>query len=418
MAIGFNLVILLAAGLVTTVGAPDITGMRLILVVAAITLAVELPAIIVMSNRAMDRSALNLAESRVHERAMTEDAHRREFETRLGNALEMAANEWEVLSVAGRALKAIVGDERVEILLADNSNAHLERALVAGSDPDGPGCSVQSPSQCVAARRGQTQVFTDSEAIDACPHLNGRDYGRCSAVCVPVSIMGRTTGVVHWAGPTPARLDPPVVNQLEVLANQTGARVGMIRVVSESQLQAATDHLTGLINRRAFEAKVRALQHDEVSFSVVMADLDHFKELNDTHGHDAGDRALRVFVSVLKSTLRPGDLACRYGGEEFVLALPDCDGPEATKVCARIREALALAGLDGSVPHFTCSFGVAPPRPECTLQELVAEADAALYEAKNSGRDRSVMLDIPRRSEAEVEAAARAAADRVAERFN
>ena len=418
MAIGFNLLILFGAGLAATIGAPRLDGMALILVVGVITLAVELPVIVLMSNRAMDRSALNLAESKVRERAMTEDAHRREFETRLGNALEMAANEWEVLSVAGRALKAIAGEDRVEILLADNSNAHLERALVSGSDPDGPACSVQSPGQCVAARRGQTQVFADSEAIDACPHLHGRDYGRCAAVCVPVSIMGRTTGVVHWAGPTAERLEASKVNQLEVLANQTGARVGMIRVVSESQLQATTDHLTGLINRRAFEAKVRALQHDDVSFSLVMADLDHFKELNDTHGHDAGDRALRVFVSVLKSTLRPGDLACRYGGEEFVLALPNCDGFEATKICARIREALALAGLDGSVPTFTCSFGVAPPRPESSLQDLVAEADAALYEAKNSGRDRSVMLDIPRRAEAEVEAAARAAADRVAERFN
>jgi diguanylate cyclase (GGDEF)-like protein len=220
-------------------------------------------------------------------------------------------------------------------------------------------------------------------------------------VCVPVSIMGRTTGVVHWTGSPTGMLDRPEVDQLEVLANQSGARIGMIRVVSESQLQATTDHLTGLLNRRAFEAKVRTLDHDQVPFSLVMADLDHFKELNDTHGHEAGDRALRVFVSVLKSELRPGDLACRYGGEEFVLALPNCDGQEATRVCERIRETLALAGLDGKVPMFTSSFGVAPPRLGATLQELVAEADAALYEAKSAGRDRSVMLDPVRRAELE-----------------
>jgi len=133
----------------------------------------------------------------------------------------------------------------------------------------------------------------------------------------------------------------------------------------------------------------------------VMADLDHFKELNDTHGHDVGDRALRVFVSVFKSVLRPGDLACRYGGEEFVVALPNCDGENATRVCDRIREALALASLDGSIPVFTSSFGVAPPRLGATLQDLVAEADIALYEAKGAGRDRSVMLDPVRRAEAE-----------------
>jgi diguanylate cyclase (GGDEF)-like protein len=132
-----------------------------------------------------------------------------------------------------------------------------------------------------------------------------------------------------------------------------------------------------------------------------MADLDHFKDLNDTHGHDAGDRALRVFVSVLRSVLRPGDLACRYGGEEFVVALPNCDGESALRVCERLREALALAGLDGTVPVFTSSFGVAPPRMGATLQDMVSEADAALYEAKDAGRNRSVMLDAVKRAELE-----------------
>ena len=160
----------------------------------------QMAPVLILVRIALRRGAENLAQTHAREREMVAEAHRREFETRLGNALEMAANEWEVLSVAGRAVTSLVGDDRVEILLADNSNAHLERALVSGTDPDGPACGVTSPSQCVAARRGQTQVFNDSEALDACPHLQGRDYGRCAGVCVPVSIMGRTTGVVHWAG--------------------------------------------------------------------------------------------------------------------------------------------------------------------------------------------------------------------------
>lgn len=381
---------------------PSLTGMEFAGVVAVLTVAVQIVPVLVLVRIAKQRGADNLAETYAREREMVAEAHRREFETRLGNALEMAANEWEVLSVAGRAVTSLVGDDRVEILLADNSNAHLERALVSGSDPDGPACGVTSPSQCVAARRGQTQVFNDSDALDACPNLQGRSFGRCAAVCVPVSIMGRTTGVVHWAGPVADRLERPVIDQLEVLANQSGARIGMIRVVSESQLQATTDHLTGLLNRRAFEAKVLDLHDADTPFSLVMADLDHFKDLNDTHGHDAGDRALRVFVSVLKSVLRPGDLACRYGGEEFVLALPNCDGDSAVRVCDRIREALALAGLDGTVPVFTCSMGVASPRIGASLQDMVSEADAALYEAKHLGRNRAVMLDPSRRAEAAV----------------
>jgi diguanylate cyclase (GGDEF)-like protein len=353
---------LIIAGVLVTAVWPTLSGVGLGLAMAAMTIVLQAVPLALVTGMGINRSVRSMAESIARERELTAAGIRREFETRLGNALEMAANEWEVLSVTGRAVTSLVGDERVEILLADNSNAHLERALVSGADPDGPGCPVQSPSQCVAARRGQTQVFSDSDALDACPHLQGREYGRCSAVCVPVSIMGRTTGVVHWAGAVSGRPDRQVVDQLEVLANQSGARIGMIRVVAESQLQATTDHLTGLLNRRAFEAKIRDLNHNETPFSLVMADLDHFKQLNDTHGHDAGDRALRVFVSVLRSELRPGDLACRYGGEEFVLALPNCDGASAARVCDRIREALALAGLDGSIPVFTCSFGVAPPR--------------------------------------------------------
>ena len=174
--------------------------MEFALAVTGLTVAMQVAPVLILVRIALRRGAENLAQTHAREREMVAEAHRREFETRLGNALEMAANEWEVLSVAGRAVTSLVGDDRVEILLADNSNAHLERALVSGTDPDGPACGVTSPSQCVAARRGQTQVFNDSEALDACPHLQGREYGRCAGVCVPVSIMGRTTGVVHWAG--------------------------------------------------------------------------------------------------------------------------------------------------------------------------------------------------------------------------
>lgn len=369
----------------------SLDGLALWAALVGATLVVLAPVVLVISRVATDKSVRQLAESLAREREMTADARRRDFETRLGNALEMAASETEVLSVTERALRSVTGEQRVELLLADNSHAHLEQALVSGADPVGPGCRVESPERCVAARRGQTQVFADSEALDACPQLQGRSYGGCSAVCVPVSIMGRTTGVVHWAEPAPAALPPTAVGQLEILANQVGGRIGMLRVVSESQLQATTDHLTGLLNRRAFENQVRALRetHDEVT--VVLTDLDHFKQLNDTHGHDAGDRALRTFVNVLRTVMRPTDVACRYGGEEFVLALPGCSTNDAVAVCERLREDLAITALDGSVPAFTASFGIAALAAGQPLDEAIRDADSALYQAKRSGRNRSVV---------------------------
>jgi diguanylate cyclase (GGDEF)-like protein len=124
-----------------------------------------------------------------------------------------------------------------------------------------------------------------------------------------------------------------------------------------------------------------------------MTDLDHFKGLNDTHGHEAGDRALRVFATVLRGALRSVDIVCRYGGEEFMIVLPGCDIAEAGVVCQRIREELHEATRAGDSPRFTASFGVMASAPHLNLEQLIICADSALYEAKRSGRDRVVVYD-------------------------
>ena len=120
----------------------------------------------------------------------------RGVETRLASALEMAEAEAEVLDVVERAFVATLPDSSVELLLADNSQAHLSR-MVSSPTEQAPMCGVDSPHHCPAARRAQLQQFDDSDALDACPTLRGRAEGRRCAVCVPVSIMGRTVGVIH-----------------------------------------------------------------------------------------------------------------------------------------------------------------------------------------------------------------------------
>jgi diguanylate cyclase (GGDEF)-like protein len=331
--------------------------------------------------------------SAAHERQMATEARRREFETRLANALEMAEGEPEAHDAIQRALTSVVPDAPFELLLADNSHAHLDRMVVASADGTAPGCPVDSPEHCPAARRAQTQRFADSEALDACPKLRGRAQGRCSAVCVPVSIMGRTVGVIHTTGTPGALLDGTRIDDLETLANQAGARLGMLRVMAETQLQASTDGLTGLINRRTLENQVRSLRASQRDFALVMADLDRFKELNDTHGHEAGDRALRIFAQTLRDTLAAGDVACRFGGEEFTLVLPDTDTADAIDAMERVRDALALAVGRGEAPRFTASFGVVHSADADTFDELVALADRALFAAKHAGRDRVASYD-------------------------
>ena len=229
---------------------------------------------------------------------------RQRFESRLANALDMAEGEPEVIDVIERSFAAVVPDAPVELLLADNSHAHLLRMAGAGPDGELPSCSVDSPDRCPAARRAQVQVFGDSDHLDACPKLRNRPQGRISALCVPVSIMGRTVGVIHATDKVEAKAEEAQVQDLTTLAKLAGARIGLLRVMAETQLQASTDTLTGLLNRRSFSEKMAAVPYNLYPVAVVMADLDRFKNLNDTYGHETGDRALRLFARVLRDSLR------------------------------------------------------------------------------------------------------------------
>jgi diguanylate cyclase (GGDEF)-like protein len=357
--------------------------------VAAAVIAAPLLAIV--GHRANNMGINTNAEQLARDRLMNIAAERREFENQLASALEMSDSEQDALATTERALAHVVPHAPGELLLADNSHAHLVRVAVS-TDAEAPGCAVDSPQGCVAARRGQTMVFPDSEALDACPKLHDRPTGPCAAVCVPVSIMGRAVGVLHvtnGGGNEPVR--DSAAEELQVLANQVGNRIGMLRVMAETQLQASTDGLTGLLNRRSFENKVRVLRRQGAPFALVMADLDHFKQLNDTYGHDAGDRALRIFSETLRTVVRPDDLVCRYGGEEFAVVLPGCSVEQAVDVMERARSELQAVANRGDTAPFTASFGVVGGDLDEEFEDLVARSDAALYRAKREGRNRVIV---------------------------
>ena len=324
------------------------------------------------------------------DRALHEDAEHNDLEARMQRALEMAATETEACTLVSRALLTVAPGVPAELLVADSSRAHF-RQVTSTDEHGGPGCPVMAPADCPAAAFGQTQIWNSSEALDACPNLRDRPDGECSAVCVPVSIGGNTVGVLHAVGPDMNPPDAQVVVKVELIARKVGERIGMLRAFMRSETQAHTDPLTGLMNRRSLESRVRELTENGQSFVAAYGDLDHFKQLNDVYGHDAGDQALRLFSRVLRDTVRPNDLTARYGGEEFVVVLPDCGIDDAYLVVDRIRERLALAQVGGTVPPFTVSFGIALARPEHTFSETLEAADAALLDAKASGRDRIVI---------------------------
>jgi diguanylate cyclase (GGDEF)-like protein len=249
---------------------------------------------------------------------------------------------------------------------------------------------VVSPFDCPATTRGHTLVFPTSTALNACPYLQDRASGDCSATCVPISIAGKTVGVTHATGPDGSPPNETDIQYLEITSRRAADRVAMLRAFAKSETQASSDPLTGLWNRRSLENRVHDLQREGIAYAVAYGDLDHFKSLNDTHGHEAGDQALRLFSRVLRDSIRPNDIAGRYGGEEFVIVLPDCNTDTATVVLERVRERLALALTAGRVAAFTVSFGLAASTDADTFDEIVAVADQALHTAKATGRNRVV----------------------------
>lgn len=356
---------------------------------AVLLTAVALPVVFLSTGLVSKRVSEANAVADVRQQRLDEERRHRDLEAQVADALEMAENEPEALRLIERSFGVVLPGSMTELLLADNSHAHLTRKAAANADT-AQGCSVSSPQDCPAARRARTHRFRDSEALNACPKLAGRTSGPCSAVCIPVSVMGRTVGVIHTIGHVSAPVGDATVDDLHAIANQSGTRLGMLRVMAETQLQASTDGLTGLLNRRAFENGFLHLRERATTGVVVMADLDHFKTINDTYGHETGDRALRVFADTLRKAVRGTDLLARRGGEEFAVVFADCELDEAVEVLERVRLKLQSAVREAGLPTFTASFGASLAFLAEDLDLLLARADAALFEAKNTGRDRIV----------------------------
>ncbi len=332
-----------------------------------------------------------LTKLRLREATLIAEHHRQEMSSKVHRALEMADDESMALEVVGLSMGELLPGRSSELLLADNSKSNLEQAVVAGDNPDGPGCPVASPFSCLAVRGGSAVTFASSTAVDACPHLRNRGVEPCSAVCVPVTFMGHAMGVIHAVGVENEVATTKEIDELTMLSSQAGARIGMLRTMVRTQIQATSDSLTGLMNRRLFQTRIRSLQRSATQFVLVMADIDHFKRVNDTHGHETGDRALKTFCEVARSYLRQTDLMARWGGEEFAFAFSGVHPTQALEVIDRIRLGLAARLSTSDLPVFTVSFGIVDAEKCASLEVAIRLADDALYEAKANGRDCSII---------------------------
>jgi diguanylate cyclase (GGDEF)-like protein len=211
--------------------------------------------------------------------------------------------------------------------------------------------------------------------------------GDASAVCVPVTILGTPMGVMHLTD-EPGAMDPEAKRAaLESIAIQAGTRIGVLRAMASSELAATTDPLTGRLNRRSTESRLRDIALEGKKYAVAFVDLDNFKRLNDTAGHASGDLALRHFSRVLSEVVRDCDIVGRYGGDEFLLVFPGADVDTAQSIVERIMAHLDRSFADSASPRFTASFGLADSAAGAHPSEVVARADAALLTAKRNGRN-------------------------------
>jgi diguanylate cyclase (GGDEF)-like protein len=279
------------------------------------------------------------------------------------------------------------------IASAIRSSLSLPSVLQTTVDEVGRALGVQLSGLHVEGENEQPPVmkcyFRDEQRGTS---AQNEDETRPLAV-VPLLYQARSMGVLLVCSDDPHRIwQENELLLLRTVADQVAVAVNHARLFTQMQQLALTDSLTGCVNRRSFEMQLerdlRLATRMRQPVSLIMLDIDHFKRVNDTYGHDAGDAALRFLADVLRDELRGVDTAARYGGEEFAVILPQAGLEGALIVAERLRSRLEATEVPG-IGHITASFGLATfPLHANSRDQLVGSADRALYESKHAGRNR------------------------------
>ncbi|HEV2504211.1 MAG TPA: PleD family two-component system response regulator [Mesorhizobium sp.] len=301
-------------------------------------------------------------------------------------------------------------ESQPKVLLIDERQSSTERiqkvlrgkaVLDAAKDPHaGFFQAAETPYECILI----STDFTDFDPLRLCSQLRSLDRTRFVPIMLLADqgeedrvIRGLELGINDYLT---RPIDPhELTARLRTQVRRKRYNDQLRASVTQTIEMAVTDGLTGLHNRRYLDSHLQTLFDRAVArrrpLSMMITDLDRFKAINDTFGHDGGDDVLREFAHRLRKNVRGIDLACRFGGEEFVVVMPDTEGAVAEKVAERIRAEIArlpfAIGREGKTAEVTISVGVsALLKGSDTVEDLIKRADVALYEAKNSGRNRVV----------------------------
>jgi diguanylate cyclase (GGDEF)-like protein len=259
--------------------------------------------------------------------------------------------------------------------------------------------TVFDPTDCWALRRSRLHVVHEGDGELRCAHVEEPVW--TGLLCKPLSAQTETLGLLHIqvrgraASKARAMLLADRERLVKALGDQMSLALANIRLREALRERSSRDSLTGLFNRRYMEEsldrEVRRAAREGYGLGILMADLDHFKQLNDAFGHAAGDDELRRIGRFLEAAVRGEDVACRFGGEEFVVILPKASLEDTRRRAEALRDGVKVRQSEEATrlyPSLTMSVGVAAyPEHGTSVEQLLVAADSAMYRAKALGRD-------------------------------
>ncbi len=316
----------------------------------------------------------------------------------MADILQSCQTSEEAYAAISRFMPRFFPNDAGALYILNNSRNLFEATADWGLDS--AEVSVFAPNECWSVRRGRVHMVTGAGESMICRHVSEGDPG--GYICVPLIAQGETLGIFHLRAGSPTEEGRPELTgakeQLALtVAEDMALALANLKLRETLRSQAIRDPLTGLFNRRYMEETlVRELirvKRLETNLGVIMMDLDQFKLYNDTFGHHAGDELLSTLGALMKSLVREEDIACRYGGEEFLLIMPGASEEITLERAEILRRAVKEMHRNhrGQKP-VTLSMGVAVyPNHGDTELEIIQAADVALYCAKQAGRDRVMM---------------------------
>jgi len=314
---------------------------------------------------------------------------------RLNDLLQSCTIQAEAYQVVGLVANELFAGDSGGLAISGSPIQPLE--MVAGWGNESPLKARFSLEDCWAIRRGQLHEVIDPAVDLLCHHFVHQP--QTGYLCVPLIVKSGTVGLLCLTGAAAKAIGSSTRQQLAVAVCETiKLSLYNLKLREELREQAMHDPLTGLCNRRYLEENLARELHrarrGNLPLCVVMLDLDNFKPFNDTFGHNAGDSILRGLALALRENLRKSDISCRYGGDEFVLVLPDSSLADAQQRVEQIRALVKERQIRQGysvVDMPTLSAGVAEaPKHGSTTTELLHAADNAMYAAKQAGRNRVV----------------------------